>query len=173
MHLSSALSTMINNCVTPLFVLSSCVEYMDSIFLRPVFTFSLNVHFILCKLTVSDISTFFISVEFHIVDDIFACISLTLTMASLLKIYTAILMMNKILQVLYIPILILLFELVTAPMIQSKNEGNPALCPHIRTPSLVQTTDQWVTLSISIYCIVVYSLLHSAHSSWLCMHSLY
>ena len=153
--ISSALSTTIIICVMPLFVHSSCVEGMTTLFLTPVFTFSLNGHFMFCTPTLSDISIFFILFEFHKVHDIIAYM-LTMLMLTLLKIYTAILMMNKILKVLYRPILLL--ELVTAPMIQIKEGGNPTLCPCIRPPSLVQTTNQWVTLPMSIYCIVVYSL---------------
>ena len=122
---SSGLSTMIIICVTPLFVYSSSVEDMNTLFLRPVFTFSLNVHFIFCKPSLSDISIFFILVEFHNVDDIIACM-LTMLKLTLFKIYTAIFMMNKILKVLYIPIFIPLLEPVTAPIIPLKEgESHP------------------------------------------------
>ena len=105
-----------------LFVQSSPVEDMGTILLRPVFTFSLNVHFIFCKPTLSDNFIFFILVELHNVDDIIACtfLMLTMLMLMLLKIYTAILILSKILKLQYIPIIILLLELVMAPMIQLK-----------------------------------------------------
>ena len=92
---------------------------MGTIFLWPVFPFSLNVSFIFCKLTFSDNFIFFILVELHNVEDIIACMFLTLTMLmlTLLKISTVILMMNESSKVLYIPIVIPLSELATAPMI--------------------------------------------------------
>ena len=42
--------------------------------------------------------------------------------------------------------------------VKSLKGANPTLCSHIRNPSLVQATNQWVTLPMSIYCILVYSL---------------
>ena len=118
MYLSSVLSTMIIICVTHLFVNSAHIMDRISISPRLILKFSLKVHFILCNLTVSDILTLLILVEFPIGDNIFVFVSLTLTIASLLKMDIAILVMIKILKVLYIPMLILLLELVTAPMIR-------------------------------------------------------
>ena len=96
-----------------------------AIFLWPIFPFSLNVCFMLCKPTFSYNFISFILVELHNVEDIIACMFLMLTMLTLmlLKISTVILMMNKILKLWYIPIIILLSELVTAPMIQLRGES--------------------------------------------------
>ena len=100
---------------------------VGTIFLWPVFPFSLNVNFIFCKPTFSDNLIFFILVELHNVDDIIACIffMLTMLMLTLLKISSIILMMNKILKLWYIPTIILLSELVMAPMmIKMKGESH-------------------------------------------------
>ena len=150
--ISSALSTTKIICVMYLFVHCSCVEDIDTIFLRPVFTFSLNVHFIFCKPTLSDISIFFILVEFHNVDDILACM-LTMLMLMLLKIYIAILMMNKILKVLYITILMLLLELVMAPMIWLKRGGIPP-CALV---SGLQVRHKQQTNGLLYLCLLMYS----------------
>ena len=70
MYLSSALSTMIIICVTHWFLISA--HFMDMTLIPPrlVLKFSLKVHFILCNLTVSDLSTLLILVEFLIGDNI-------------------------------------------------------------------------------------------------------
>ena len=92
---------------------------MDMISTSPrlILRFRFKDHFILCNLNVSDILILLILVEFPSGDNIFVCASLTLTTALLLKMYTAILVMIKILKFLYIPMLILLLEVVVAPMI--------------------------------------------------------
>ena len=152
-------------CVMPFFVHSSCVEDMNTLFLQPVFTFSLNVCFIFCKPTLSDILIFFILVELHNVDNFIACTSLTLTMVTLTlpKIYTAILMMNKIVKILYIPIIILLLEPVMAPIIWLKEGGNPTQCPHIRTPKFSTNNKPMGYLTyIYLQYSGVLSMLHSA-----------
>ena len=104
---------------------------VGTIFLCPVLPFSLNVHFIFCKLTFSNNFIFFILVQLHNVEDVIACPFLTLTMLMLmlLKISTVILMMNKgmnkILKLWYIPIIILLSKLIMAPMICLREGGIP------------------------------------------------
>ena len=96
MHLSFTLSTMIIICVKHLFVTSDHFMDLISISSRLVLKFSLKVHFILCNLTVSDISTL-ILVGFQIGDNNFVCASL-LTIASLLEMCTTIIVLIKILK---------------------------------------------------------------------------
>ena len=112
------------------------LEKLDegTIFLWLVFPFSLNVCFIFCKPTFSDNLIFFILVELHNVEYIIACtfLMLTMLMLMLLKISTVILMMNKMmnksLKLWYIPIVILLSELVMAPMICLREGDGIPLC---------------------------------------------
>ena len=167
----SVLSTMTIICVMPLFGHSSCVGDMDTLFLRPVFTFSLNVHFIFCKPTLSDISIFFILVQFHNVDDIIACM-LTMLTLTLLKICTAILMMNNILKVLYIPIFILLLEPVMTPMIQLK-EGGIHPVPSYQDSKFGTNKPMGYFTYIYLLYSGVLSLLHSASLLLLVMHVLF
>ena len=83
--------------------------------------------------------------------------------------------MNKVLEVLYVPIFILLLEPVTAPMIQLIDGENPAPCPHIRTPSSEKNNKPmgYFTYIYLQYSGILSMLLSASSCSWSCMHSLY